>query len=236
MKVSVVIPAYNEEKTIKNTLISYAGFLKNSFDEFELIAVNDGSTDGTLREITSSDCAKVISYSQNRGKGYAVKRGVLMATGDYIFFTDADCSFAPDNIKHAVLIMEKGLAKGVVGIRENRDSEYSLSRRILSDGLKKLLGMTLKIDSSDSQCGFKGFDKRTAKYLFSRMKIFDFGFDIEIMYLAKKLRIQLEKFPVIFCHRSDSKVKPVLTAWRIFRDIFAIIKNERDFGWYANKI
>ncbi len=235
VKISVVVPAYNEEKTIKKTLIDYAEFLKKSFDEFELIAVNDGSTDHTLREITNAACAKVISYRQNRGKGYAVKRGILMATGDYIFFTDADCSYEPDNISRAVLIMEKGLAKGVVGVRKNRGIEYPLSRRILSGGLKKLLGMALKIDSADTQCGFKGFDKSTAKQLFSRIKIFDFGFDIEIIYLSKKLKIQLEKLPVTFSHRSESKVKPILTAWRILRDIF-IIKSERKFGRYANKI
>lgn len=232
----MVIPAYNEEKTIKNTLISYAGFLKNSFDEFELIAVNDGSTDHTLREITDSGCAKVISYRQNRGKGYAVKRGILMATGDYIFFTDADCSFAPDNIRHAVLIMEKGLAKGVVGIRENRDSEYPLSRRILSGGLKRLLDVVLKIDNSDTQCGFKGFEKKTAKQLFSRVRIRDFGFDIELIYISKILRIQLEKLPVTFRHRSESKVNPVLEIWRILRDILIIIKSEGVLGGNANKI
>ena len=235
LKVSVVIPAYNEEKTIKNTLISYAGFLKDSFDKFEIIAVNDGSTDHTLREIIDFGCVKVISYSQNRGKGYAVKRGVLMATGDYIFFTDADCSFAPDNIRNAVLIMEKGLAKGVVGIRENRDSEYSLSRRILSAGLKKLLGVVLKIDNPDTQCGFKGFEKKTAKQLFSRTRVWDFGFDIELIYMSEILKINLEKLPVTFRHRREPKVNPFLEIWRILRDIF-IIKSKGVLGGNANKI
>lgn len=235
VKVSVVVPAYNEEKTIKKTLIDYAEFLKGSFDEFELIAVNDGSTDHTLREIINSGCARAISYRKNRGKGYAVKRGILMATGDYIFFTDADCSYAPDNIRRAVLIMEKGLAKGVVGIRENRDREYPLSRRILSGGLKKLLAAVLKIDNSDTQCGFKGFEKKTARFLFSRTRIWDFGFDIEIIYLTQIFRIQLEKLPVTFSHRIESKVRPVLAVWQILRDIFAI-KSKGALGGYANKI
>ena len=226
MKVSVVIPAYNEETLIGGTLIKYAEFLKSNFDEFELIAVNDGSTDKTLDEIKRCRCAKVVSYSQNRGKGYAVKRGILRATGDYIFFTDADGSYEPVNITRAISVIEKNRSAGVIGVRENRCQAYSRIRRFLSKGLSGVLKAFLTVDTADSQCGFKGFERKTAKQLFAMTRIFDFGFDFEVIYLSKILGKPLEVLPVTFVHRSDSRVRLLSDMLKILWDIFKIRKGK----------
>lgn len=226
MKISVVIPAYNEEKIIADTLTEFTRFMTDSFEKFELIVVNDGSTDGTLAAIRRCSGVDIISYAQNRGKGYAVKRGVLRATGDYIFFVDADLAYSPENIIRAISLLQSSSISGVVGIRENRSRTYPLVRRIMSKGLNLLLRYTLMPDISDTQCGFKGFDRQTARLIFSRTEIFDFGFDFEVIYLSKIFGKTLAALPVSFEHRENSKVKPLVDSGRAVMDILKIRKRK----------
>lgn len=234
MKVSVVIPAYNEQELIGKTLMRYGDFLKSHFAEFELIAVNDGSTDGTLDEIKKCRFAEVISYPQNRGKGYAVKRGVLRATGDYIFFTDADGAYAPDNISKAISVFEKEQASVVVGARKNRTQDYPFLRQMMSKGLSWLLKIILCLDISDSQCGFKGFERKIARQIFSMTTIYDFGFDLEVICLSKSLGKNFAVLPVRFVHRKGSRVRPFLDLWRILKDIFKIRHGKVFYKWRMN--
>lgn len=222
MKISVVIPAYNEEAVIGKTLTAYSDFLAENFDDFEIIAVNDGSTDRTGSIIRTFSGVTCISYSQNRGKGYAVKRGILRATGDYIFFTDADLSYAPENISRAISLFEKKLFSGVVGVRENLRRDYPVVRRVLSRAFARLVRLVLKVDLVDTQCGFKAFDKTTGKQIFSALRIFDFGFDFEVIYLSKIFGKRLAALPVSFNHRDASHVHLIADAGRALRDLFHI--------------
>lgn len=222
MKISVVIPAYNEETVIGKTLCVYSKFLDDNFDDFEIIAVDDGSSDKTKEIIQSFAGVVCISYPQNRGKGYAVKRGILRATGDYIFFTDADLSYGPENISRAISLLEGKSFAGVVGIRENLKRDYPAVRRALSIAFAKFAQRVLNINIADTQCGFKAFDKKTGRQIFSSLRIFDFGFDFEVIYLSKIFGKNLAQLPVSFAHRKDSRVHLVPDAFRILKDLFYI--------------
>ena len=222
MKVSVIIPAYNEEGTITRTLNIYKAFMSENFEDFEIIAVNDGSTDNTLKEIKAFKGVDLISYAKNKGKGYAVKRGVLKATGDYIFFTDADCSYSPQNVLRAVSIFSESSVAGVLGVRENRKRDYPLIRRAMSKGLEAIIRNVLTLNISDTQCGFKGFEKSAAKKVFSLSSIFDFGFDFEVIYLMNSFKKPVAVMPIEFDHRLGSKVNLFKDTVKILKDIFYV--------------
>ncbi|MBQ9736787.1 MAG: glycosyltransferase [Clostridia bacterium] len=218
MKVSIVIPAFNEEKVIAATIKAYQDFLTKKDMNFEIIVVNDGSGDSTEKIIHQFKDVICVSYNKNRGKGYAVKRGVLRATGDYIFFTDADLSYAPENILRALFLFDKKAFSGVVGIRENLRRDYPFLRRIMSRAFATFVRLALPTDIPDTQCGFKGFDKETGREIFSRLQTFDFSFDFEVIYLSRILGKPLAGLPVSFVHRSETRVRPV-------RDFFKAVKS-----------
>lgn len=228
MKISVVIPSYNEEMVIGRTLAEYRSFLAENFEEFEVIAVDDGSSDETRTIIQSFENVICISYPENRGKGYAVKRGFLRATGDYIFFTDADFSYSPANILRAVELFESCNCCGVVGVRENLKKDYPLLRRILSRAFSGLVTGVLKISVCDTQCGFKGFRRSMGKRIFSMLEVFDFGFDFEVIYLAQLMGGGIMELPVSFCHRMDSGVRLVRDGAGMVRDLFCIKRSRRN--------
>ncbi len=219
--VSVVIPAYNEEKTIAGTVSAYREFLSQNVDSFEIIVVNDGSTDNTLARLKDLKQVEVISYNKNRGKGYAVKRGVLRAKGDYVFFTDADGSYAPGNILQGISALENG-ASGVVGERKERKEGYSFIRYMASTILSGLTKRILLTSIRDTQCGFKGFDKATARQIFSRTQIFDFGFDFEVICLSEIFKKPISSMKVDFEHRKETRVNIFKDSIRIFQDLLRV--------------
>ncbi len=218
MKISVVIPAFNEEEVIQNTLTTYMEFLSKNFKNFELIAVNDGSVDNTESCIRSVKDVICISYLKNRGKGYAVKRGVLRAGGDYIFFTDADLSYRPENILRAIEILGKNKVGAIAGIREKQRCDYPFLRRVCSQAFSLFVRAALPTQLPDTQCGFKGFDKETGKRIFSMLRTVDFGFDFEVVYLLQLLDKPVFELPVSFVHRAKSHVSPA-------RDFLRAVKN-----------
>lgn len=217
MKISLVIPAYNEEKTIRKTVLAYKDYFEGKKQNYEIIVVNDGSSDRTFSQIQNIDGVICISYDKNRGKGYAVKRGMLRATGDYVFFADADLSYEPVNIEDALKLFKNCNANIVVGERVDKKEGYSILRRFASYVLCILLRHVLKIDTMDSQCGFKGFDKKTAREIFSQLECADFGFDFEVLHMADVMEKKRQSIPVKFIHCDRSKV-------RIIRDSVKIIK------------
>ncbi len=219
MKISLVIPAYNEEKNIQKTVLEYRKYLATRKEDFEIIVVNDGSTDRTLENIKAFNDVICVSYPQNRGKGYAVKRGVLRATGDYIFFTDADLSFSPCCIGVALERFSQSGANIVLGERSERRKGYPFLRRCASRTLNFLLRRMLNINVRDSQCGFKGFDKKTACEIFAEVECEGFGFDFEVLSLAEDRGKVCESIPLEFRHREGSKVNPVSVSFKMLGQI-----------------
>ncbi len=233
MKISVIIPAYNEERTIKEMLSAYYDYLAQNYDEFELILVDDGSSDNTLEIAKKCTGVICISYKNNRGKGYAVKRGFLRATGDYIFFTDADLSYEPQNITQALELFRMTNSSGVVGIRKNKYKDYTFLRCMVSNICAKVVRCIISTTLEDTQCGFKGFEKSTGKQIFSRSEIFDFGFDFEVIYLSRVLGKSISAMPVSFCHRKDTHVNLLKDGLAIIKDLIYI--KRRQINEYIQK-
>ena len=208
---SVIIPCFNEEKRINN-LISIHNYLETKPFEFEIIMVNDGSTDKTLSLLKihqKTILFKIITYKKNRGKGYAIKKGMLAAKGEHRLFTDIDLStpmdefdkFLPHLAKHDI----------VIATRKKKDSIFIKRQPFLRESLGK--GFTLlakaifRITVSDFTCGFKCFSKKAAGKIFSKQRIDRWGFDSEILYIAKKHNFHIKEIKIRWKHDPGTKVK-----------------------------
>jgi len=211
IKLSLVIPIFNEEKRIHNLNILW-DYIKNKKYIKELIVVNDGSTDKTktyISEFQKKTKCQVISYRKNKGKGYAVKRGILTARGNYIMFMDVDLSTPPKMIGKV-----KNFLKGkdmVVGTRKN-DKAILLQRqtRVREEMGKLFTTLSQKIVGvgvSDFTCGFKCFSKTAAKKIFSKQRIYGWAFDAESLFLAKKYGFSVSEFPVEWKDVRGTKVR-----------------------------
>lgn len=207
MELSVIIPVYNQQENIGKNLIKLKNCLSGHFKDFEIIVVNDGSSDSSLKILKSISFIRLISYVKNRGKGYAIRRGVMAAKGKYIFYTDADLSYFPEDICRAVKILEDEKSDGIIGVRCFKKEDYSILRRFFSNSFSFFVNNILKLDAEDSQCGFKGFEKSCARNIFPRLTVFRFGFDVELLLEAQTLKLKLSKIPVRFVHFPSTSVK-----------------------------
>ncbi len=228
MKVTVIIPVYNEEKRITETARVLDSFLKETFDDYEIIFSNDGSTDNTLslaRDLESQyDKIKCVSYDNNKGKGGAVRNGILASDSDYVFYTDCDLAYGTDVIKCGVdMFLEKD-ADVVIGSRNlNKESyeNYTFIRKMMSKIYLKMIALVSGFSHSDSQCGFKGFKTPVAHTVFKECVIDSFAFDLEALIKAEKMGYKVEELPVkiINHNENDSKVRPVRDTLKMLKDI-----------------
>lgn len=223
--VSLIIPAYNEQRIIKDTVQKAMGFLERNTKDFELIVVDDGSKDKTCEVLISSG-ATVISLPYNMGKGAAVKEGVSHARGDFIFFTDADMPYSLDFITDGVSIL--GGCDIVCGARFGH---YPLRRRLVSAAYNKFVNKTLGIDLCDVQCGIKGFTRSSAMKIFPLCRIEGFAFDTEIVFLARQLQLDIKTINVSISHRKESTVSLLGDGLEMFADVINI-RNRFEAGEY----
>jgi len=213
---SVIIPAYNEEKRLPKTLAEIDGYLKTKSYQSEIIVVSDGSTDKTA-EITRDLIAKIknlklIEFKERQGKGFGVKTGILEVQGEYRIFTDADNSTSIDQIEKMWPHFEKGYDI-VIGSRDIKGAVLDppqpwIRQIILGEGFKlfrKIIIGLWKIE--DTQCGFKCFTKKATENIFPKCKINRFAFDPEILVIAKKLGYKIKEIPVYWKNDPESKVK-----------------------------
>jgi dolichyl-phosphate beta-glucosyltransferase len=216
MRLSVVIPVYNEEKRIPNTLREIDKYLRGQNYDYEILVVNDGSKDRTVeivRGLTSDiKNLKVTGYEKNQGKGYAVRFGLKEALGDYRLFTDADNSTSIDQIEKMWPEFEKGFDV-VVGSRDIKgavlDPPQPWWRQIiLGEGFKLYRKLIIGLwGIEDTQCGFKGFEKEAVTKILPKCRINRFAFDPEILVLAKKFGFKIKEIPVYWKNDPESKVK-----------------------------
>ncbi len=208
-QLSVIIPAYNEEKVIFKNLKQVESYLKRNFDKHEIIVVNDGSSDKTADEVRKFGKAKLVTYKKNRGKGYAVKKGVFRAKYEHVLFMDADLATPVSEIKRFVPYADD--FDVVIASRMLPDSEIKLKqpfiRTLLGTTGKKIVKFFLLGDINDSQCGFKLFKRDVARRLFGGLTIERWGFDFEILHSANKLSLKIKEVPVIWYSMEDSKLK-----------------------------
>ena len=214
MQLSVIVPAYNEELRLPKTLKKIDGYLRKQSYSYEILVVDDGSKDKT-GEVAESFREKIknlraISYKENKGKGYAVRLGMLQAKGDYRLFTDADNSAPIEQIEKFWPEFEKGF-EIVIGSKLIEGAVIGLPRSwwriILTKGFNLLRKIILNLwEIKDTQAGFKCFKKEAAERIFPECKINGFAFDIEILILARRNGFYIKEVPLYCKNYPESRV------------------------------
>lgn len=215
MYLSVIIPAYNEEKRLPKTLKEIDEYLRKQNYDYEILVVNDGSQDKTA-EIVKELIPKIknlnlIDNQKNNGKGYVIRQGMLKAKGKYRIFTDADNSTSLDQIEKMFPFFQEGFDV-IIGSRDIKGAKIVLPqpwwRRLLGNIFNLIVQVICGLWGIwDTQCGFKGFTERAAKDIFSKTKINRFAFDVEVLVIAKKLGYKIKEIPVVWINDPESKVK-----------------------------
>ena len=227
--VSLIIPAYNEEERIGISLDTIIKYFEEQSYCYEILVIDDGSIDKTVdiaKEYIPK--VKVYSYGENRGKGAAVKYGMLKAVGEICIFTDADLSTPIYEVDKLIKKFEEKKCDIVIG---NRAFGYNMIkvhqpfyREFMGKIFNKLVQFFVFKGITDTQCGFKGFKYEVAQKIFSQTKIEKFGFDVEILYLALKSNCSIEQIKVEWYNDIRSKVNPLCDSLQMFKDILRIKK------------
>lgn len=234
MKISLVIPMYNESLIIADTARRLSHYMSETFPSYEIIFSDDGSTDGSADIVRDLELpyVKVTAYSENRGKGSAVREGIMRAEGELVMFTDADLAYGVEVIKDFYdfyFDSEKSEApKMMIGSRNlGTDGYYGYTRwrRFVSKCYIKLLCTVGGFKLSDSQCGCKAFDGAAARDIFSRCKVDGFAFDFEAIMWAARLGYGISEIPVKVLNHRASKVNVFRDALRMLRDVRKIKKS-----------
>jgi dolichyl-phosphate beta-glucosyltransferase len=223
--ISIIIPGYNEEKRIAPSLEALSAFCEEHFEKYEIVFVNDGSTDktGEIVENLSTPLLRTLPLESNRGKGCAVRAGMLQAQGGYRFFTDADLPYDLNALVEAMRLFHSIRCDGVVGARDLPESRVQSGqtgfRKLTSRGFSALVRFLLKVDTKDTQCGFKGFTAEAAEKLFSLSSVNGYAFDVELFLLAQHFGLKICKVPVNLIERHHSKVRLSLDAPMMFWEV-----------------
>lgn len=230
---SLVIPVYNEKKTLPSTLERLRCWLGKAPGRREVIFSDDGSTDGSTDMISAAVAAtpgmRLIKGEHNEGKGAAVKRGVLASEGCFVIFTDCDLAYgmqAVRRIEDALLSGRYSLVIGSRAIHPDGYNSYTALRKQASMLYIRLLKCLSGLKQTDSQCGIKGFRADAAKRIFSECKITGFAFDLEVLILADRHGMSVKELPVsVISHdQSSSKVLLVRDMLRMLSDVRTVKK------------
>jgi len=229
--ISVVIPAYNEESNISGTLTEVHGYLSGKGLDYEVIVVDDGSTDGTLFRARGFEGNipgfRVIESSPNRGKGYVLRKAMLRASGDRILFMDADNSTSIKELEKFIPVLDKEADVYIASRRiPGAEVEVPFIRRVMGTVYIYLAEIILGIRVSDINCGFKIFSRKAAHDVFQEQVMDDWSFDAEVLYLCKKKGYDVKEVPVTWEHKDTSKVKPFRDAVKSFASLVRIKMND----------
>ncbi len=230
---SIIIPAYNEENRIRNTLLSISDFLTQKKINAEILVVDDGSSDTTrhvVAKFQERDArVKMITSSKNFGKGHSVKKGVEASRGKLILFTDADNSTPIEEYEKLLKRMHETQSQIAIGSRYLHDSDIKIKQpflRILIGRMGNLLIRLFLIDGiKDTQCGFKLFEHKVAREIFSFQKVHRFAFDMEALVIADNMGYKIVEVPVSWFNSTESRVRPIKDALRSLKDLLFIKLN-----------
>lgn len=226
---SVVVPAYNEEEHIETTVREVYDYLSGFGLAYEIIIVNDGSSDSTLEKseklACELACVRLISYSPNQGKGYAVRTGMLKASGNRILFTDADNATPIQELPAFMSALDGGFSVAIAS-RAVRGAVRVVHQPFHREIGGKLLNLFIRLFAvrgiKDTQCGFKLFTREAARAVFSQCIINRFSFDVETLYLARRFGYKIAELPVHWYHHDNSRVSPIKDGLRMLIDIAKI--------------
>ncbi len=232
---SLIIPMYNEEKILPETIETLHSYMESAFDDYEVVFADDGSTDRSrgIVENCGHVRMRVVGYEKNRGKGCAVRHGMLAAKGDIRLFTDCDLAYGTEIIRTLYDKFTAADCDVMIGSRNlsgDGYAGYTFLRRLVSKTYIRVLCLVGGFKLSDSQCGFKAFSEAAAEDVFSRCATDSFAFDFEAILFATRLGYKIAELPVkIINHReSESKVNVLSDSVRMLRDLMRIKKHVRE--------
>ncbi|HYM75437.1 MAG TPA: dolichyl-phosphate beta-glucosyltransferase [Candidatus Dormibacteraeota bacterium] len=230
---TIVIPAYNESARLGASLDKVLAYVHAQRWDAEVIVVNDGSRDNTadiVRAVAAKDAMlRLVENPGNRGKGYSVRNGMLHAQGRVVLFSDADLSSPIEEAPKLFEALEAGadIAIGSRWLRaETQTQRQPLHRQLFGRIFNLLLRMTLGLHFADTQCGFKAFKHPAVQAIFSLQKIERWGFDPEILFLARKLGFKVQEVPVAWGHSGGTRINPFIDGARMFQEMLRV-------RWYS---
>ena len=227
-ELSIIIPSYNEELRLPATLSSIAAYIRSSKRRIEVIVVDDGSRDKTVavaeqfrNEIPS---LRVVSNGENRGKGYSVRHGMQEARGEIVLFTDADLSAPIEEVEKLLPAMKTNDV--AIGSRAMDRSQITVHespfREFAGIVFNKIVRLILWLPFVDTQCGFKAFRREPCRVIFEQQRIERFGFDPELLYLARHHGLSAVEIPVRWSHSPATKINMLRDSVLMFLDVFTI--------------
>ena len=235
---SVIIPAYNEETRLPRTLERVGTYLRGRGAEGEILVVNDGSRDRTA-ELARAWAAsgsgggisvRVLENPGNRGKGYSVRHGMLESRLDWALFSDADLSSPIEECEKLFAAVEANGCEVAIGSRALDRSLIGVHQSVLRENAGRIFNLFVRaltgLGFADTQCGFKLFSRRAAREIFSRQRLEGFGFDVEALYLAKKLGFRTVEAPVRWDHAEGTKVSMFGDSVNMFLDLWRVRHND----------
>lgn len=232
---AVIIPAYNEDQRILPTLERVRDYLSGQNYSWSVTLISDGSSDRTVgigQEFAAQNPGfHVIDYKPNRGKGYAVRTGMLSVEGDMILFSDADLAAPIEEVEKLLEHMKAG-ADVAIGSRPLKDSDLEIRQPFYREMLGRAFNFAVQLMAirgiKDTQCGFKLFTQKAARDVFSRCKLDGFSFDFEALMVARDLGYRIDEVPIRWRHQEGSKVVLMRDGPRMLRDLVKLrLKGKR---------
>ena len=228
MNISIVIPAYNEERRIAPSLKYIISYLKKHFDKYEIIIVDDGSNDRTHEIISryKNNNVKILRNELNKGKGYSVRRGILTAQYPLVLFSDSDLATPIEELGDFTRYINNHNYDIVIASRNLKNSNIKnnqpLYRQVLGKIFPRIVNLVLLNGFKDTQCGFKLFKTDAAKKIAQLQTIERFSFDIEILFIAKKIGYRIKETPVVWMDKEGSTVNTFKDGFKMLIDLFRI--------------
>jgi len=227
-ELSIVIPAYNEERRLPETLWRIRSYVEAKRADAEVVVVDDGSTDRTASIVIEASAGwpalRLVRNEKNSGKGYAVRHGVLEACGRIVLFTDADLSAPIEEADkllavlgaYEIAIGSRAMDRSLIEVHESR------FREIAGIIFNKIVRAVTGVAFEDTQCGFKAFLRAPTRIVFEQQRMSWFGFDPEILFLAKRHGLRVVEIPVRWSHNPDTKIKLFSDSLSMFGEVLKI--------------
>jgi len=224
-----VIPAYNEETRLPDTIRRVEDYLSEQDYTWELLVIDDGSKDRTVavaEETMTSPNSRVQRNPRNMGKGATVRNGMLAARGDYRLFSDADLSTPIEEVEKLLRAVREKRCEVAIGSRALKESQLEKRQPLYRELMGRTFNLIVQVVAlggiKDTQCGFKLFSREAAEYVFHEQQLEGFSFDVEILVLARSRGYRIAEVPVRWIDSPASRVSPIKDAVKMFSDVFKI--------------